>query len=655
MKKITFLLRYSILIIGILISTNSISQTCITTINSYPYGESFENTFGAWTQNTGIVDTWDWTLNSGGTPSSNTGPSSASAGTYYVYTETSGSGSNKIANLESPCFDLTGMISAQFTFDYHMYGGTMGTLNVDVSTNNGLTYPTTLVTYSGNLGNTWNSSASIDLTPYVGQTIKLRFNGNTGTSYTSDMAIDNFSLSAVLGSLPEINIQGAGNNIVNDPTFVNTPSATNDTDFGNVDVTIGTNANTFTIQNTGTATLNLTGGPLVVIGGANPGDFTVTANPATSVAASGNTTFTITFNPSATGARTATVSIGNDESDENPYTFTIQGTAVGQEINLTGSGSNILDGETTPSVGQDTDFGNTTTGSPVVHTFTIENETAATTLNISGINIGGANSGDFTLGGITLPENLVGVSNTTFTISFDPTATGVRFAEISIVNDDDDENPYNFIVQGNGLTPQEIDVRGNGVSITDGDDTPDGSDDTDFGSVAETGPNSNVNTFTIFNTGEGALDISNIVVSGANSGDFTITSIHAFPETITGLNSNTFDITFNPSADGLRSATITILNTDSDEGTFNFDIHGNGTTSSNVKISDNPSSSVLCSGTITDSDAKGDDDYDDNGQKIKSCFRVYDTPYQSYRDHTEFLVNRDRYQTLFNYKSTKNS
>lgn len=47
-----------------------------------------------------------------------------------------------------------------------------------------------------------------------------------------------------------------------------------------------------------------------------------------------------------------------------------------------------------------------------------------------------------------------------------------------------------------------------------------------------------------------------------------------------------------------------------------------------------------------------DDDYDANGRKIKSCFRVYDTPYQSYRDHTEFLVNRDRYQVLFNYHST---
>lgn len=47
-----------------------------------------------------------------------------------------------------------------------------------------------------------------------------------------------------------------------------------------------------------------------------------------------------------------------------------------------------------------------------------------------------------------------------------------------------------------------------------------------------------------------------------------------------------------------------------------------------------------------------DDDYDASGRKIKSCFRVYDNPYESYRDHTEFLINRERYRVLFNYPAT---
>jgi Mannosyl-glycoprotein endo-beta-N-acetylglucosaminidase len=42
-----------------------------------------------------------------------------------------------------------------------------------------------------------------------------------------------------------------------------------------------------------------------------------------------------------------------------------------------------------------------------------------------------------------------------------------------------------------------------------------------------------------------------------------------------------------------------------------------------------------------------DDDYE-NGRLINSCFRKYDTPEESYRDHTNFLMrNKSRYKKLF--------
>jgi len=67
---------------------------------------------------------------------------------------------------------------------------------------------------------------------------------------------------------------------------------------------------------------------MIAVGGTNAADFTVTANATTPVAASGNTTFQVTFDPSASGLRTATISIANDDSDENPYNFSIQGTGL---------------------------------------------------------------------------------------------------------------------------------------------------------------------------------------------------------------------------------------------------------------------------------------------------------------------------------------
>lgn len=47
-----------------------------------------------------------------------------------------------------------------------------------------------------------------------------------------------------------------------------------------------------------------------------------------------------------------------------------------------------------------------------------------------------------------------------------------------------------------------------------------------------------------------------------------------------------------------------------------------------------------------------DDDTDKHGNLVKSCFRVYDNSDQSYKDHSMFLMNSDRYQGLFVYRSS---
>ncbi|APX98990.1 GEVED domain-containing protein [Lacinutrix venerupis] len=166
---------------------------CTGAISSFPYSESFESNFGLWTQGSG--DDFNWTRQSGSTPSSNTGPSSAAAGSQYVYMESSSPNySTKRAILVSPCFDLTGQNQATFSFKYHMYGASsMGSLNVAISTNNGSTW-STIWTRSGNQGNSWQD-ASIDLSSYEGNNVSLRFDGTTGTTWQGDMAIDAIGLS----------------------------------------------------------------------------------------------------------------------------------------------------------------------------------------------------------------------------------------------------------------------------------------------------------------------------------------------------------------------------------------------------------------------------------------------------------------------------
>jgi mucin-19 len=119
----------------------------------------------------------------------------------------------------------------------------------------------------------------------------------------------------------EMNVRGKNVNIVDGDA---SPSTVDDTNFGRVITTGGTISKTFTIQNLGSSNLTLSA---PVIAGTNASEFTVSAALTSPVAAGGSTTFTITFDPAAAGTRVATISITNNDSDENPYNFSIQGTA----------------------------------------------------------------------------------------------------------------------------------------------------------------------------------------------------------------------------------------------------------------------------------------------------------------------------------------
>jgi hypothetical protein len=120
----------------------------------------------------------------------------------------------------------------------------------------------------------------------------------------------------------EIELSANGNAIIDGD---DTPAASDFTDFGNAAVTGETVDRTFTIHNFGTENLNLTGIPIVVA----TGDFTVTSQPSSStISGSSSLTFTVQFDPTTTGVRTGTISIANDDPNENPYNFDIQGTGL---------------------------------------------------------------------------------------------------------------------------------------------------------------------------------------------------------------------------------------------------------------------------------------------------------------------------------------
>lgn len=173
------------------VTTSGTGGSCTASVTTFPYSESFESGMGSWTQNTG--DDLNWTRDSGGTPSSGTGPGTGAAGSFYLYIEASGNGvgyPNKNAIITLPCMDVSGLATPTLNFSYHMNGTAMGDLIVQTSTNDGASW-TNAWSISGSQGNAWND-VSVNLPSSSG--VQVRFNGTTGSSWSSDIAIDDVSV-----------------------------------------------------------------------------------------------------------------------------------------------------------------------------------------------------------------------------------------------------------------------------------------------------------------------------------------------------------------------------------------------------------------------------------------------------------------------------
>jgi uncharacterized delta-60 repeat protein len=114
---------------------------------------------------------------------------------------------------------------------------------------------------------------------------------------------------------------------------VEQPALTNIADGGNKDFgaqNVGSTADlVFTIKNSGSTNLILSGTPKVVVSGTHASLFTITAQPTSPVAPASSTTFTVRFAPTSAGAKTAALSIGSDDADENPFDIQLTATGLG--------------------------------------------------------------------------------------------------------------------------------------------------------------------------------------------------------------------------------------------------------------------------------------------------------------------------------------
>ena len=139
------------------------------------------------------TDDFDWTVFSGTTPTTNTGPTDdVPGGGKYIYIETSGQQcrNGNEAVLMSNCIEVeAGGDNCDMSFDYIMHGANVNMLSLQVSKDGGLTWYT-LWQETGNKGDSWHRQF-VDLTEYDGQVVQFRFIGKGGNGIRGDIALDN--------------------------------------------------------------------------------------------------------------------------------------------------------------------------------------------------------------------------------------------------------------------------------------------------------------------------------------------------------------------------------------------------------------------------------------------------------------------------------
>ncbi len=290
--------------------------------------------------------------------------------------------------------------------------------------------------------------------------------------------------------------------------------------FGNLAIGTVSAAQTTTLTNSGNAALSISG---LSVYGANAGNFVETNNCGNSVAAGANCTISVTFKPSASGAATATLGVA-DNASGSPQTVSLSGTGTAAAVSL--SPSSLI-------------FGSLAIGTTsAAQTITMSNPGNAA-LSITGLALSGANASNFVETN-TCGSSVAAGANCTIGVTFKPSASGAATAALSIADN----------LSG---SPQSVSLSGTGTSTAPAVSLSPAS--LAFGSLA-VGATSPAQTITLTNSGNAALSITGLALSGSNASNFTQTN-NCGSSVAVGANC-TISVTFTASTSGAASAALSI-------------------------------------------------------------------------------------------------
>jgi len=182
-------------------------------------------------------------------------------------------------------------------------------------------------------------------------------------------------------------------------------------------------------------------------------------------------------------------------------------------------------------------FGNQAVGTSSAAQTNIVTNVGNSTVNISSITLAGTNPSDFAESN-NCGATLAAGANCTITVTFQPTAVGTLTAEVT-VTDNVSHSPHKVGVNGTGtasaasLSPTSLTFASQTVGAT---------------SAAQ--------TITLSNSGDAALSVTSITVSGANASDFAETNNCG--SSVAASANCKISVTFKPAAAGARTAAVTV-------------------------------------------------------------------------------------------------
>jgi hypothetical protein len=302
-------------------------------------------------------------------------------------------------------------------------------------------------------------------------------------------------------------------------------------------------SNPVTLTNTGNTLLDVTD---ITLTGPDAAAFGFDLIPPFSVDPAAPVILTVDFAPLSAGPKSATLTLSHN-GDNPAVTLDL----IGQGEGLTA----IL--QAAPSV---VDFGLQAVGSTFSDSVTLTN-TGNTTLNVSDITVTGPDADAFDFNLIP-PFNVDPGSPVTLTADFSPLSAGPKSATLTISHDGDNA-AVTIELTGEGETLAAILQASPGL--------------VEFGQQPLGSASSNA--VTLANTGDIALDVVDVAITGPDAAAFSFDLTAPF--TLAPGTTEVLTLDFSPSTGGSKAATLTLSHT-GDNPTVTVDLSGEGVQAGSV-------------------------------------------------------------------------